>query len=267
MLFAQPSPVLAPYVKFYWGIENNSCPGKEYEIKIIPSGLVELDFYLGPRPEIIQSERSISENSMISGQQKNHYNLRISENLFMFSVIFEPAGAMLFFDMPMQEIFNQNVPLRELFKAEIEQIETKLFDAPSFNDRVTLMNQILFKQLSNNFKRFEYQRIDHCVQLINNARGEVSVEFLASETCLSRKQFERIFQHCIGCSPKQFLRVVRFQYAVYNRQKDRQIALTQLAFISGYYDQSHMISEFKSLSGLTPKQFFSDCNPHSDYFA
>jgi len=32
--------------------------------------------------------------------------------------------------------------------------------------------------------------------------------------------------------------------------------MTQLAFDNGYYDQSHFIHDFKSLTGLTPKAFF-----------
>ncbi|MBW6537542.1 MAG: AraC family transcriptional regulator [Mariniphaga sp.] len=41
---------------------------------------------------------------------------------------------------------------------------------------------------------------------------------------------------------------------------------TQLAFNCGYYDQSHMIHDFKSLSGFTPGEYFACCEPYSDYF-
>ena len=33
-------------------------------------------------------------------------------------------------------------------------------------------------------------------------------------------------------------------------------SMTQLTFDNGYYDQSHFIHDFKSLTGLTPKAFF-----------
>ena len=267
MFIAQPSACLAPYIKQYWGIENNSCESTGYTIKVVPHGLMELDFYLGNRPTINNTGTDISENTILSGQQKQYYDIHITDKLFLFSVIFQPAAAMLFFDLPMHEIYNQNVPLRHFFKGSLEKLENELFEAKSFVEQVKLMNNYLFKQLRQNYKSFEYARIYQSIQMINQTKGMVDIEQLASGSCLSRKQFERTFLNCIGSTPKQFLRVVRFQYAVYNKAKNKAVSLTELSHTCGYYDQSHMISEFKSLTGMTPKLYFSDCEPFSDYFA
>lgn len=50
------------------------------------------------------------------------------------------------------------------------------------------------------------------------------------------------------------------------KQRNLSIQLTELAYTSGYYDQSHMINDYKLLSGKTPTQYFSECEPYSDYF-
>ncbi|MCC5930133.1 MAG: helix-turn-helix domain-containing protein [Cyclobacteriaceae bacterium] len=42
--------------------------------------------------------------------------------------------------------------------------------------------------------------------------------------------------------------------------------LTALALECGYYDQAHCINAFKTLSGMTPKQFFKEENVQSDFF-
>jgi AraC-like DNA-binding protein len=47
---------------------------------------------------------------------------------------------------------------------------------------------------------------------------------------------------------------------------NKSINLTELAYTCGYYDQSHMINDYKLLSGKTPAQYFSECEPYSDYF-
>ena len=44
------------------------------------------------------------------------------------------------------------------------------------------------------------------------------------------------------------------------------MSLTELAYDCGYYDQSHMINDFKLLTGMSPRQYFSDCDAYSDYF-
>ena len=49
-----------------------------------------------------------------------------------------------------------------------------------------------------------------------------------------RKQFERIFTNGIGISPKKFLKVLRFQNAIYQKQLTPGLGLTRLAVDSGY---------------------------------
>ena len=45
------------------------------------------------------------------------------------------------------------------------------------------------------------------------------------------------------------------------------MSLTELAYDNGYFDQSHFIHDFRSMTGLTPKQFFNECDkPVSDFF-
>lgn len=46
-----------------------------------------------------------------------------------------------------------------------------------------------------------------------------------------------------------------------------EISLTALAAEAGYYDQSHMIRDFRRMSGYTPGQYRKKCEPYSDYFS
>jgi AraC-like DNA-binding protein len=266
MLISKPSAELTPFVKQYWGIEDSLSGNNNYSIKIVPTGLIELDFYLGYKPEIKQPDRSITEYAILNGQQKQHYDIQIADNLFMFSVIFQPAGAMFFFDVPLNKLSNQNVPLKYLFKNSLDMLESELYEAENFDERTKIMNRYLLGILRQNYRDFEYNRIYESIKHINQVNGSVDIETLASRACLSRKQFERTFQTGVGITPKQFLRIVRFQYSLYNKSINSNITLTELAYKCGYYDQSHMIADFKSLTGLTPGQYFSNCEPMSDYF-
>ncbi len=137
-------------------------------------------------------------------------------------------------------------------------------------DRPTALDEN--KQLPENTilcgqqKSYEINRIINSVALINRSNGTINVAALSSAACLSRKQYERTFAEYIGSSPKQFLRTVRFQNTLREKQRNKCINLTALAYSCGYYDQSHMINDYKLLSGKTPAQYFSECDPYSDYF-
>lgn len=263
---AKPSSLLSKFIKQYWTIENCIPNNQQHIQRIIPNGLLDLIFYLGDRPISNDKTKSINENTVITGHLREYYDIKVSGKLSLFSVFFRPHGLSMFFDIPLNELYNQNVPLKDLFKQDTNQIETKLFEANSFMERVKIIENYLVKLLNKSIYKSNYNRIEDCVHIISQTRGMVDIDFLASKACLSRKQFERIFLHYVGTSPKQFLKTIRFQYLIDRKSKNKSASLTELTYSCGYYDQSHMINDFQKLTGMPPKQFFNECEPYSDYF-
>ena len=263
---AKPSLPLSPYVKFYWMLETAKPSSEEFVHRIIPNGLLELSFYLGSKPDPVQKDRVYISQSLISGQLKRFYDIKYSDSLTVFSIYFYPHGLSMFFDLPISELLNQTIPLRYLIKDRCERLEDELFGAITFRKRVSVIEQFLLEQLKKNSVKYNYKRINHCVDIITRHRGVIDIVKLSAEACLSRKQFERIFSDHIGMSPKQFLKVVRFQNVINQRSKDPSVSLTKLAYHCGYFYQSHMVRDFRDLSGLSPKEYFNQCAPFSDYF-
>lgn len=263
---AKPSDLLSPFVKSYWGLENHMPGGETHQQRIIPNGLTELTFYLGDLPQSLDEKKQLSDPSMLTGQQKSHYDIQVQGRVSLFSVTFQPLGLMLFFNLPAQELFDRTLPLHFLLKNETRELEGRLSDADSFLARKRVIEKFLLKRLARSGEKHEQRRISHSIGIINRARGDVEIEQLASETCLSRKQFERTFLTHVGATPKLFLRTVRFQHAIHRKSLQKNISLTELSYRCAYYDQSHMTSDFQKLSGMSPRTFFADCNPYSDYF-
>lgn len=86
---------------------------------------------------------------------------------------------------------------------------------------------------------------------------------LTNETCLGYKQFKRLFIENIGLNPKEYIQIRRFSKALNILQVTPKITLTNLAFYCGYYDKSHLIKDFKTLSGYTPTEFILQSDPYS----
>ena len=76
---------------------------------------------------------------------------------------------------------------------------------------------------------------------------QISVNELSSIACLSKKQFERLFHSFVGINPKEYTRIVRFQKALaqMQHQAGKEINQAQIAYASGYADQSHFIRELR----------------------
>lgn len=263
---SSPSGFLSQYIKQYWSIESCVPIGEKSIQRIVPSGLLEMIFYFGNKPESIDANKPINDNIILTGQLKNYHDLKVTGNLSLFGIYFLPHGLSMFLDFPIKEIFNYSIPLRLIIKDKVNQLEDDLSLADTFEQRIVIAENFLITQIRKNEKNYKYDRMKNVINHINQAKGIIEIDELASNTFLSRKQFERTFSDFIGTSPKQFLKIVRFQNAIYEKSKNTELSLTEIAHKCGYFDQSHMISDFKALSGITPKDYFKNENYFSDYF-
>jgi AraC-like DNA-binding protein len=93
--------------------------------------------------------------------------------------------------------------------------------------------------------------VRRAVQLIEN--GEGRVESVASELGVTPRHLRRAFAEGIGVGPKDFARGVRLRRAIALSTTSHDWA--RIAADAGFYDQAHLIAEFKSLVGLTPGAF------------
>ena len=263
---AKPSPCLSKIVRSYWTIENCLTNGKEHVQRIVPNGLLELIFYLGDRPVSSGGIGIISEKTMITGHLKEYYDLKVTGNLSLFSIMFNPHGLSLLFDLPVRELPNQLVPLRCISSVNTAELENRLYEASSFVDRILIVERFLLDLLYKQRRKYNFERIEHCLKIINRSKCTVTIDQLAAEACFSRKQFERVFSEYVGATPKQFIKTIRFQHAISYKSRHMSATLTDLTYTCGYYDQAHMINDFKFLTGMTPKKYFESSEPFSDYF-
>jgi AraC-like DNA-binding protein len=257
---------LSQYVKQYWSIDNCIHSGNEHIHRIVPSGLFELVFYLNDKPQSKDQQKIVSDNIIITGQLKSYHDLVITGNLSLFAIYFLPHGLSMFLDIPIKELFNQSVPLRLIIKDKVNKLEDELSSEKSFEKRIIIAENFLISQIRKNEKKYKYDRIRHIINKINQTKGVIEIKDLVADSFLSRKQFERTFNEFVGTSPKQFLKIVRFQNAICEKSKNPGLSLTEIAFMCGYFDQAHMINDFKTLSGITPKKYFNNGEVFSDYF-
>ncbi|WP_158275602.1 helix-turn-helix transcriptional regulator [Marinilabilia rubra] len=266
ILLSKPSAVLSDFVKQYWFIDSVVSDDARYMQRIVPSGLPELMFFQGSRPSVVESGRNLESDAVISGHHKSFFDFQITDSFSLFAVTFQPHGLRVFFDVPGSEFQNNKVPLRLLLKEEASEIEERIASETDFCGKVNWIETYLLKQLRKRSEWYEFKRLDYCLGGLIRKKGLISVEELASQAFLSRKQFERKFSDFVGTSPKLYLRIVRFQNAIHQKAVNPHLNMTELAYGCGFYDQSHMVNEFKKLSGLTPKEYFSVCEPVSDLY-
>lgn len=84
------------------------------------------------------------------------------------------------------------------------------------------------------------------------------IDAAAANACLSPRHFERLFQQHVGLAPKTFAGILRFQHVLRLRDAQPHWTWARVAQESGYYDQAHLITDFRRFSGSTPVWHQSD---------
>ena len=89
-------------------------------------------------------------------------------------------------------------------------------------------------------------------------KGQLTVNELIKLTGYSERKLERLFNQAIGLSPVKYLQIVRLHYFLsLMRSGNKAESLTVAGLESGYYDQAHLIHNFKQVTGLTPTQYLT----------
>lgn len=83
---------------------------------------------------------------------------------------------------------------------------------------------------------------------------DLSVSAIAAKHELSRQHLNNLFVKNIGKPPSEYRKIQRFRAAI--RHKHLARSLTHLTYQSLFYDQSHMIRDFKKLTRTNPHNFF-----------
>lgn len=101
----------------------------------------------------------------------------------------------------------------------------------------------------------EDDRIQATIHRIIQHKGLGSIRDMRDQVHLTERTFERSFRNEVGLTPKQFAKIIQFQSSLEKIGNPDTERFTDIAFDSGYADQSHFIRVFRSYTGLSPKQY------------
>jgi AraC-like DNA-binding protein len=100
------------------------------------------------------------------------------------------------------------------------------------------------------------QRAAH--ELRDGASAEGNVRIVAGELGVSERHLRRVFRDAFGVGPKTFARLARFERAVRDARRGPRTGWASIAASAGYYDQAHLIAEFRAIAGVTPKALLGE---------
>ncbi|HNW51748.1 MAG TPA: helix-turn-helix domain-containing protein [Prolixibacteraceae bacterium] len=263
--FIHPSPILAPYVKHYWMLETEAWEGNVCE-RVVPTANLQLMFHYR-RPFVMtfpDQQTALQPQSFASGLSSSFMDAATQGASGVIAIDFHSYGACNFFRFSLHEIENQSIRLSDIFTDEVKYLEEQICGCGDLESRISFIEKFLIEKLVPVDAR-DFRLMKHAVELVEQSGGQIKASQLAAKLAVTSKSLERKFASLVGKSPKQFIRIVRFQEVMDGLVNQRPQHLTAYAFNNGYSDQSHFIHEFKTFTGYTPREFVKLCPCREDW--
>ncbi|MBH1959683.1 MAG: helix-turn-helix transcriptional regulator [Flavobacteriia bacterium] len=187
--------------------------------------------------------------SVVLGPQFSRVNIKVHRQLRAIRVDFVPGGMYRIFGIPMHELFDKGFDAQDLLGSEIRILNEELQNIGDLSEGKNLVEKFLMHRL-NRIK--SVLPFDSAMRILLHHHGKLSVEGTASLSCMSIKQFERTCKERIGMNPKLYSRILKFSKAYRLRENFPEMSWTAIGYEAGYYDQMHLIRDFKVFAGVNP---------------
>jgi AraC-like DNA-binding protein len=176
-----------------------------------------------------------------------------------FGVRFRPGMARAFLLAPAAEFTDTSAALADVWGREVVALEQQVEAARRSPARIRLLEPALLRRLRA--ARPPEPCVAAALHLIARRRGAVTMREVSRFAGVSRQHLARRFAEHVGVSPKMFARVTRFRSLLTLLRQVRLASWSDTAAAAGYYDQSHLIADFRQFTGRTPEDFLALSQP------
>lgn len=169
------------------------------------------------------------------------------------AVRFRPGAAAMFLGIPLHPLTDTRADLADLWgRDDAERLGDALWQPPlTTTDRLRLIEAALRRRLADVALR--PAAATRAVAVIEAAQGAIRVEDVAAALGVSRQHLALQFRQQVGLSPKLFARICRFRHASATLRAGADRDVAAVALDCGYFDQSHLIRDFRDFAGTTPE--------------
>jgi AraC-like DNA-binding protein len=253
-----PGGTLARYIRYYWSLERGADAGPHERERIFPDGCIELIFNYRDlfRQYHTGGSSALQPRGIIYGQIRSFIEVKATGDIGLFSIRFNPAGLQPFINFDVNSFSGRTLLLPDLWGDAGTQLQERVLACNSNEERIAIIENFLIGRLAT--ATVDTSTVEYCVEALLASEGTGSIDQLAAELEISKRQLERKFMAAVGLSPKLLARIIRFQNTLQLIEKKEFISFTNVAYDGGFYDQAHFIKDFKDFTGLNPRQYFSE---------
>ena len=247
---------LAPYVSCIMYGENSNS-NSHTNIPLYADGYPGImfqesnnGFYLLPK------EKRLSE-LFLYGQTLDPISLDVKGPHSYVVVQLYPFASKYLLNIDPKVLNDECYDLLQIDYLDIVSFQKSLKNAKDLVEQVNFISNLM-RELINSHNVYENDHVQKAISLILSKKGQIKIKELLNQIPLTERTLERNFKAYVGLSPKQFSKIIQFQFSLNQLTKTKFDKLLDVGLDSGFTDQSHFIRTFKSYTGQTPSFYFKN---------
>jgi AraC-like DNA-binding protein len=250
-----PVPALTGIVEYVWA----SRGAADARQRVVPTGTLELFVSLTDARAMFDEDDTLRASSVVpngrsfsgagvAGAYRHPFVFDTYDNASVVGVHFRPGRAGDILGVPPGELMDRHLDLADLWGRAAYELRERLCAASTTSARFALLEAALVSRLEASRLRV-HPAIGYAVGEL--ARPDTRVRDIAKTIGITQRRLIELFTATVGITPKRFGRVLRFHRAT-ALARDNALDWTRIAHQCGYYDQAHLIRDFRELAELTP---------------
>lgn len=238
---------------------ENFAEGHEVLERVVPDGAMRLVFNLGDAPSANGNE---GQAVQAIGASATPVVLRMRRKVEGLSVTLRTGAAAALLGVPAGEIGESGgihgsaLHLDALWHGEGALLLERMAGARSDAARVALLHTVLQQRLQGRETAGNAAAAaTHAAQLIASSGGRRPLREVAVAIGVGERRLQQLFHAHVGLSPRAWSRLARMHGCLRALRRQPSPAWADVALEGGFYDQSHLVNEFRALCGVTPTEF------------
>lgn len=260
--YIAPSPALQEFVRDYLIAhftfdKSQDIPFKPYSpkpeqtITFLPKGHLTIS-------NPLTGETQLAPAVSICGQQVSRYNFYLSSEYLMLRVHFHPGALYRLLRISLTEFTDCWFDAGPVISREIQEVNERLANCLNYAQLIAVVEDYLTSKIRE--VKTDTHPLDQVASVLLRNPSRFSLEWLASQSCLCPRQFNRRFTERMGVGPKLYSRVVRFYKAYQYKEMHPLEDWLTIALLFGYSDYQHMVKDFKEFAHVTPNLWINQDN-------
>ncbi len=265
LIYKQQEPIaeLKNCIKSFWLIDSEGDKSSFVQ-KIIPDGYPELIFhYKSTFRANISGEWFLQDKYLVAGQIRNHFFLENTGEIGMFGIKLQPWTLKLLFNIDINLLTDMVISIADAKLSILNPLKDILINEKPFESKVEIIENWFIDNID--LKNENISKGQNAVQYFIDKNGEISIQEVLEFIDISQRSLERYFKAYIGLTPKFYSRIIRFTN-VFKLVKAENFNWSDIAYLAGFYDQSHFIKNFKEFTGEEPSGYGFDEQNMANFF-